>query len=165
MMGILISLMHNTKKALKYGLISIGLIYVIGFSITLITENFNDLFAFNISSILLTMLVLFVYKILPFIPLLLLLFFVCNYLVTKNKIGFPIIATIVLVLFIVYGVLVWGGEFFSLHRLKDPGYTFSQWWTSETINWHFSIASFIATIYFVWMTFFRIDELNPNTHN
>lgn len=148
----------KTKRALKYGLISVGLIYAIGFSITMISEIINDLFVFEIPSVLLIMLMLFVYKILPFIPLLILIFFICDYLINKKKVGFAMIFIIVGVLFFVYSKLVWGGEFFSIHRLINPGYTFSQWWTAETINWHFSTASLIATIYFVWMTFYRKDK-------
>lgn len=147
----------NTKKVLKYGLISVGLIYVIGFSITLISEAFKDLFAFNISGIMLFMFILFAFKILPFLPFMLLIYFVCNYLVNRKKIGFPSVAAIVTLLFVIYGVLLFDGEFFSLFRV-NKGYTFSQWWEAETINWHFSTASLIASICFVWMTFYRNDK-------
>lgn len=45
-----------------------------------------------------------------------------------------------------------------LVQLDSPDYTFRRWWQSETRDVHFTIASFLSTVYFVWMTFYRKDK-------
>src|SRR5687768_8036158 len=104
--------MKTSSKALFYGGITLGLIYAIGIIITLFSQNILNNLEFNPSGLLVVMMMLFIFNVAPFIPFLFVVYFLCRVLVPRASVY--VVLAIVMVLFFVYGYLIWSGEFLHI---------------------------------------------------
>src|SRR5688500_14378372 len=102
------------------------------------------------------MMMLFFFKVVPFVPFLFIVYSLCRFLVGRASVY--VVLTLIVVLFLLYGYLIWRGEFFYIYQFDRPNYSFRKWWAVETGELHFNIASFVSTFYFVWMTFYRNNK-------
>lgn len=147
--------MSSSSKALKNGLSSVGVIYLVGFIITLFSQSILNNLDSKPYHIFLFMVLLFVWKILPFIPFLFIVYCLFRFLIPVRRVPIFILVLVIIILFFAYGRLIWQGEFLHMFQFHRPDYGIRQWWASETRDWHFSLASLIATFYFIWKTFYK----------
>ena len=153
MQSIKLNTMATASKSIINGIIAIGVIFPIGIILTAFSQSILHNLEVNPSGLFAVMMMLFIFKILPFVPFLIIVYFLCRFLITRLSVYLTMI--VVIVLFFAYGYLIWNGEFLHTYQFDRPNYSFHRWLASEARDWHFSIASFISTLLFVWMTFYK----------
>jgi hypothetical protein len=144
-----------SSRAFKYGLISLGLIYLIGFIITAFSQGVLNNLEWDPYGLSMFVVLLFFWKILPLIPFFIVVYFIGKYLVINRELSMAVTLPVIIVLFILYGILIWGGEFFHWMQFNRTNFEFKKWLSSETRDFHVDSGSLFAVLFFVWMTFYR----------
>jgi hypothetical protein len=144
----------------KHALRAILIIFIIQFVVTLASQGIFRNMAFH-PSMITAFLMFFVYKYLPFIPYFIIVTLLCKWLFRKLSIGLTLILVTAFLTYVAYSYLVFGGEFWGIFTLKRSP-TFIEWWKTETIHRHFSLATLLGSLYYAWKLFFEINKISNN---
>ena len=125
----------------KYVFQSLVITFFIQLIVTLLSQSIHNNLAFH-PAIMTAIMILLVYRYIPFMPYFVLVTLACNWSIQKWKSGLIPILGIALIIYASYGYLLFRNQFWNLHHLNNQK-TFLDWWKSETIDLHFSIGSLI----------------------
>lgn len=81
------------------------------------------------------------------------IYFIGKLIVKKFKINYYLFISLFLLFYIIYGILVFGGDFWQIEYVYSKNIEFLKWLQSEQRDWYFSITSTVGVIYFASLTF------------